>query len=125
MKPFGLVLAALGVLLTLPLDAAPPTPPPPANDKDVYHLTTVSWVVSTKDDMKVDDRYITLIGRVTKKIDNGSYWFTDGTGTVRLDSDKELPIDSKIVVGGRIDQAYWGFGHLEVDVKQWRYAHKL
>lgn len=98
---------------------------PPATDSAPYHLTTVSWVVSTKDNLNVDDRYVTLIGRVTKKIHDGSYWFTDGTGSVRLDSDdKELPVGPKIAIGGRIDQAYLGIGDLEVDVRQWHYWKK-
>jgi uncharacterized protein YdeI (BOF family) len=88
-----------------------------------YHLTTVSWVISEKDNLDTDDRYVTLIGRITKKIDDGSYWFSDGTGSVRLDTGSSaLPVGEKLVIGGRIDQAYLGFGHLEVDVKQWQYA---
>jgi uncharacterized protein YdeI (BOF family) len=88
-----------------------------------YHLTTVSWVVSNRNNLDVDDRYVTLIGQVTKRIGDESYWFTDGTGSVRLDSaDFELPIGPKVVIGGRIDQAYLGFGHLEVDVRRWHFA---
>ena len=88
-----------------------------------YHLTTVSWLISTRNNMDVDDRYVTLIGHVTKQIGDESYWFSDGTGSVRLDSaDFELPIGPKVVIGGRIDQAYLGFGHLEVDVRRWHLA---
>jgi uncharacterized protein YdeI (BOF family) len=95
--------------------------PPPA-----YHLTTVSWVVATRNDIDKDDRYVTLIGQVTGRTGDETYFFTDGTGTVRLDSaDFELPIGPKIVVGGRIDQAYLGFGHLEVDVRRWHLARRL
>jgi uncharacterized protein YdeI (BOF family) len=82
----------------------------------------VSWVVATRNDLDKDDRYVTLIGHVTGMAGD-DYWFTDGTGSVRLDSEKfELPIGPKIVIGGRIDQAYLGFGHLEVDVRRWHYA---
>ncbi|MCE0522372.1 MAG: hypothetical protein LV480_05620 [Methylacidiphilales bacterium] len=92
-------------------------PPPP------YHLTTVSWVIATRNNLNMDDHYVTLIGHVTGRQGDDTYFFTDGTGTVRLDSGKfELPVGPKIVVGGRIDQAYLGFGHLEVDVRQWNYA---
>ncbi len=114
MKSF---LLPLITLCALPIFAgtAPAAEPP-------YHLTTVSWVIDSKDNLDVDDRYVTLIGKVTKQIDADSYWFTDGTGTVRLDCAKPLPLNAKIVVGGRIDQAYLGIGHLEVDVKQWKYA---
>jgi uncharacterized protein YdeI (BOF family) len=67
---------------------------------------------------------VTLIGHVTGR-DGDDYLFTDGTGTVRLDGEKfELPIGPKIVIGGRIDQAYLGFGNLEVDVRNWHYAKK-
>jgi uncharacterized protein YdeI (BOF family) len=105
--------AAMGGSINLS-HAAPPVHP--------YHLTTVSWVNATRDDIDKDDRYVTLIGHVTGK-DGDDYWFTDGTGSVRLDSeDFKLPMDSKIVIGGRIDQAYLGFGHLEVDVRQWHFA---
>jgi uncharacterized protein YdeI (BOF family) len=92
--------------------------PPP-----LYHLTTVRWVINTRDNMDVDDRYVTLVGRVTHRIGDEEYWFTDGTGSVRLDSaDFVLPIGPKVVIGGRIDQAYLGIGHLEVDVRHWHYA---
>jgi uncharacterized protein YdeI (BOF family) len=111
---FLTVLALLGVSTTFS-----PAAPPPA-----YHLTTVSWVIATRNNMDKDDRYVTLIGHVTGR-DGDDYLFTDGTGRVRLDSsDFVLPIGPKIVVGGRIDQAYLGFGHLEVDVRHWHLARK-
>jgi uncharacterized protein YdeI (BOF family) len=92
---------------------------PPA----AYHLTTVSWVVSTRNDIGKDDHYVTLIGHVIRREGDETFIFTDGTGTVRLDSaDFELPVGPRIVIGGRIDQAYLGFGHLEVDVRNWHYA---
>ena len=97
---------------------------PKGTSKEVsYHLTTVSWVISVRNDINADDRYVTLIGHVTGRINDDGYYFTDGTGTIRLDSaDFKLPIGEKIVVGGRIDQAYLGIGHLEVDVRHWEYA---
>ena len=119
MKRLGFV--ALFALIAPLLHATPPAPPP---DTAPYHLTTVSWVVSTKDNMDVDDRYVSLIGRVTKRISDDSYWFSDGTGSVRLDSDAELPVGPRVVIGGRIDQAYLGFGHLEIDVRHWQYWKK-
>jgi uncharacterized protein YdeI (BOF family) len=107
-------LAVWAVGTSSPLQAAPP----PA-----YHLTTVSWVIATRDNLDVDDRYVTLIGRVTGREGDETYFFTDGTGTIRLDSeDFELPVGPRIVIGGRIDQAYLGIGHLEVDVRNWHYA---
>jgi uncharacterized protein YdeI (BOF family) len=108
--------AILGASATYSPAAPPPLPP--------YHLTTVSWVVATRNNIDKDDRYVTLIGQVTGREGDETYFFTDGTGRVRLDSENfELPIGPRIVVGGRIDQAYLGFGHLEVDVRNWHYAH--
>jgi len=110
-----LAISALVGASTLSSFAAPP----PA-----YHLTTVSWVIATRNNMDKDDRYVTLIGHVTGR-DGGDYWFTDGTGSVRLDpNDFDLPIGPRIVIGGRIDQAYLGFGHLEVDVRTWHFAKR-
>jgi hypothetical protein len=86
-------------------------------------LTPVSWIVATRNNIDVDDRYVTIIGHVTRRIGSEEYWFTDGTGSVRLDSENfDLPIGRRIVIGGRIDQAYLGFGHIEVDVRKWHYA---
>jgi len=120
MKKTLLALGAASVLLGVSATfshAVPPSTP--------YHLTTVSWVIATRNNIDKDDRYVTLIGHVTGRAGD-DYLFTDGTGTVRLDSgDFKLPIGPKIVVGGRIDQAYLGFGHLEVDVSVWHYAKKL
>jgi len=112
---FLTVSALLGVSTTFS-HAAPPHP---------YHLTTVSWVIATRDNLDKDDRYVTLVGHVTGREGDETYFFTDGTGTVRLDSeDFKLPIGPKLVIGGRIDQAYLGFGHLEVDVRRWHLARK-
>jgi uncharacterized protein YdeI (BOF family) len=114
MKKTLLALWAVPVLLGVSTTFSHAAPPP-------YHLTTVSWVIATRDNLDKDDRYVTLIGHVTGR-DGDDYLFTDGTGTVRLDSgDFHLPIGSKIVIGGRIDQAYLGIGHLEVDVRRWHY----
>ena len=112
----GFVFAS--VLLIVPAASSQAAPPP-------YHLTTVSWVIATQNNLDQDDRYVTLIGHVTGRDGDEDYFFTDGTGTVRLDSEKfELPVGPKIVIGGRIDQAYLGFGHLEVDVRSWHFAKR-
>jgi len=95
----------------------------PSHASQNYHLTTVSWVISTQNRLSVDDRYVTLVGQVTGPAGGGDYWFTDGTGSVRLDpGDFLLPVGRKITIGGRIDQAYLGIGNLEVDVKRWHPA---
>ncbi len=119
MKPLGAFLTAAALFGVLPsFSHAAPAPTP-------YHLTSVSWVVASRNDLDQDDRYVTLIGQVTHREGDETYYFTDGTGTVRLDSENfQLPIGPRIVIGGRIDQAYLGFGHLEVDVRQWRYAKR-
>jgi len=117
MKNILLALLAVSGLLGVSTTFSPVAPPP------LYHLTTVKWVIATRDNMDKDDHYVTLIGHVTGREGDETYFFTDGTGTVRLDSEKfELPIGPKIVVGGRIDQAYLGIGHLEVDVRHWHFA---
>ena len=117
MKKTLLAFLAVSALLGVSTALSPAAPPPS------YHLTTVSWVIATRNNMDKDDRYVTLIGHVTGREGDETYFFTDGTGTVRLDSeDFKLPIGPKIVVGGRIDQAYLGIGHLEVDVRHWHLA---
>ena len=116
MKKTLSALLAVSALLGLSTTISPAAPPP------LYHLTTVSWVIATRNNLDKDDHYVTLIGHVTGR-DGDDYVFTDGTGTVRLDSgDFVLPIGPRIVIGGRIDQAYLGIGHLEVDVRHWHYA---
>jgi uncharacterized protein YdeI (BOF family) len=119
MKKIVALLLAFSALFagSLPIARAEAEPP--------YHLTTVSWIISTKDNLDVDDHYVTLIGHITGMAKNGDYMFTDGTGTIMLDaSDSTLPVGPKVVIGGRIDQAYFGWGHLEVDVKRWHLAKK-
>ena len=114
-KTFAPLLAAFVLLGLLPtLSHAAP-------DYHIYRLTTVSWIIATRNDISKDDDYVTLIGYVTKKIGDETYLFTDGTGKIQLDSaDIQLPVGVPIVIGGRIDQAFLGFGDLEVDVRQCR-----
>jgi uncharacterized protein YdeI (BOF family) len=119
MKKSILSFAFASVLLLVPAALTHAGGPPP------FHLTTVSWVIATRDNLDDDDRYVTLIGRVTGRDGDEDYFFTDGTGRVRLDSSAfELPIGPRIVIGGRVDQAYLGIGHLEVDVRTWRFAKR-
>jgi uncharacterized protein YdeI (BOF family) len=111
MKNFVWVLLAAATLL-LPLSA-----------RASYHLTSVKWIVDNRNKLTYDDHYVTIIGHVTRRIGDEEYWFTDGTGSIRLDSENfDLPIGERIVVGGRIDEAYLGFGHIEVDVRAWHHA---
>jgi hypothetical protein len=98
------------------LHALPPGPPPP--------VTPVSWILATKNNDRYDEKRVVLVGRVTHP-DNGSdWWFTDGTGSVRLESgDRLLPVGPTLRVVGRIDQATWGIGVIEVKVRHWAYAN--
>jgi uncharacterized protein YdeI (BOF family) len=94
----------------------------PNNTKD--HVSSIAWVVArdNDDDIGVDDRYVVLVGKVTQKYKDETYFFTDGTGTIQLDYDQPLPIGSTIAVRGNIDQAFLGIGKLEVDVTSWRHV---
>jgi uncharacterized protein YdeI (BOF family) len=115
MKKTLATFLAISALLGISTTLSPAAPPP-------NHLTTVSWVIATRNNLDKDDRYVTLIGHVTGR-DGDDYLFTDGTGTVRLDSgDFKLPVGPRIVIGGRIDQAWLGIGNLEVDVRRWHFA---
>ena len=93
----------------------------PNNTKD--HVSSVAWVQERDkaDDIGVDDRYVVLVGKVTSKYKDETYIFSDGTGTIQLDSEIKLPIGVPIVVRGNIDQAFLGIGKLEVDVTSWRH----
>ncbi len=96
-----------------------PYPPPGAQP-----ITPVGWIVSTRNNDQVDGKRVVMIGQVTRP-DNGSdWWFTDGTGRVRLETDDQmLPVGQTLRIVGRIDQATWGIGVLEVKVKRWAYAN--
>jgi hypothetical protein len=86
-------------------------------------ITPVSWILQEGRNIDVDDKRVTLVGKLIRK-DNGSdWWFSDTTGSIRLDTgDKELPVGRMLVVTGHIDQARFGVGHLEVEVSHWEYA---
>ena len=94
----------------------------PNNTKD--HVSSIAWVVArdNDDDIGVDDRYVVLIGKVTEKYKDETYFFVDGTGKIQLDSEERLPVGKTIAVRGYIDQAFLGIGKLEVDVKSWRFV---
>jgi uncharacterized protein YdeI (BOF family) len=94
----------------------------PNNTKD--HVSSIAWIVARDkdDDIGVDDRYVVLVGKVTEKYKDETYFFTDSTGTIQLDSEAKLPVGKTIAVRGNIDQAYLGIGKLEVDVTSWRHV---
>jgi uncharacterized protein YdeI (BOF family) len=85
-----------------------------------YHVTSVHWIKSVNEKLDEDDRYVVLCGKVTKTEGDETYWFNDGTGTIKLDSEKKLPVGKAIVIRGRVDQDWLGWGTLEVDVRSWR-----
>ena len=119
-KSFVVCLTALSLLGTgAAIKAADENP---NHTKD--HVSSIAWIEAKDkdDDIGVDDRYVVLIGKVTKKYKDETYFFTDGTGTIQLDYDKSLPIGKTIAVRGNIDQAYLGIGKLEVEVSSWRYV---
>ncbi|MCC7518952.1 MAG: NirD/YgiW/YdeI family stress tolerance protein [Verrucomicrobiae bacterium] len=95
-------------------------------DSNKWHITTVKWIKSTHNALKDDERYVVLIGKITKKIDGDTYLLNDDTGIIELDSDIELPVGKSIVVRGILDQAWLNagasdYGNVEIEVKSWRY----
>ena len=96
-----------------------------AADSEPPHITPISWVLATQHNGDVDDKFVTLQGRVIKP-DNGSdWWFSDTTGSVRLETgDRDLPVGPMLTVSGHIDHAKLGIGYLEIEVKHWNYAEK-
>jgi len=99
-------------------------------DSNKWKITTVRWIKSTQNALKDDERYMVLIGKITKKIDGDTYLLNDGTGIIELDSDIELPVGKQIVVRGILDQAWLNagisdYGNVELEVKSWRYAKDI
>lgn len=122
-KKIILTLALMGFAFTTSGLMAGSLTGDPDNNK--WKITTVKWIKGTKNQLKDDDRYAVLIGKVTKKIDGDTYLFNDGTGTIELDSDLDLPVGTNIVVRGHIDQAWLDLGtsdydNVELEVKSWR-----
>ena len=88
-------------------------------------ITPISWIVQTQHNIDVDDKAVTLVGKVVKKDGGSDWWFVDATGSVRLDTgDMELPVGPTLIVHGHIDQSRFGVGYLEVEVSHWNYANK-
>ena len=117
MKNNLLPVLAIFALMSLPMKSIQASEDPGSNH---YHITSVRWIHSTKENWDDDDRYVVLCGKVTKAEGDETYWFNDGTGTIKLDSEKKLPIGKPIVIRGRVDQDWLGWGTLEVDVRTWR-----
>jgi len=93
-------------------------------DSNKYHLTTVKWVEGIQNGLDNDNKYVVLEGKVTQKHDSDTYFFTDGTGSIELDSDIELPVGVPIIIRGEVDQAFLHIGPLEINVESWRHDTK-
>jgi hypothetical protein len=115
MKKVSLLLLALAMSAAgSRMSYAAPEPP---------QITPVSWIVATQHNSDLDDKVVILVGRVIRPAQGGDWWFSDTTGSVRLETgDMELPVGPLLRVRARIDQATWGIGVLEVKVKHWQYA---
>jgi len=107
------VMLSLGGMVALNANDSP--------DANKYHLTTIKWVEGIQNGLNNDNKYVVLEGRVTKQLDDDSYQFSDGTGTIELDSDIKLPVGKKIIVRGEVDQAFLHIGPLEINVQSWRH----
>ena len=104
------------VIGTAACRAYPPGPPPP--------VTPVSWILATKNNDRFDEKRVVLVGQVVRHDNGTDWWFTDGTGSVRLENnDRRIPVGPTLRIVGRIDQATWGIGVIEVQVKHWSYAN--
>jgi uncharacterized protein YdeI (BOF family) len=115
MKPLVL-FASTAILSAITVQGAKAAP-------STSTVTPISWIVDSRHNIDVDDKRVTLVGKVIKRDDGSDWWFSDTTGSVRLDTgDRELPVGRWLVVHGRVDQARFGIGHLEVEVKHWEYA---
>jgi hypothetical protein len=114
MNKFVLTFLAFTSLLGASMAAAQ------ADTNSSPQLTTVSWVVQTRNAFGINGRFVELIGHATVKIGT-KYWFTDGTGTMRLNAGKiGLPMGPSLVIDGRIDHGFLGMGPVEVVLKTWR-----
>ncbi|MES2309508.1 MAG: NirD/YgiW/YdeI family stress tolerance protein [Verrucomicrobiota bacterium] len=86
-----------------------------------WKIASVKWVLS-HDSLKVDGKKVVLVGKITKKQDEDTYFLNDGTGTIELDSDINLPVGQEVVVHGRIDYAFFGERRTQFNVHAWRLA---
>ncbi len=84
-----------------------------AEDSEPPHITPINWIIATQHNGDVDDKYVTIVGRVIKPDQGSDWWFSDATGSVRLDAgDLDLPVGSLLKVSGHIDHAKFGIGYL-------------
>ena len=67
-----------------------------------------------------DNSMITLVGNITQQIDDDEFWFTDGTGQIRVEIERQVwnglnigPND-KIRIFGKLDNEMFDRAELEV-----------
>lgn len=69
----------------------------------------------------IDDKHVTLKGKLTKKVGNEKYLFNDGTGEIRVDIDAEdfpqVKLDDKteIQITGEIEKDFLESPEIDVD----------
>ena len=100
-------------LKVMSFEAAAPAAPGAAPALPESTITKVSDVLARP----IDDQWVTLRGQVTQQVSNDKYLFSDGTGTLVLDTDDgapPLPVGATITVQGRVDV---DDGKVEVNVK--------
>lgn len=118
--PFLGLVAAAAIFGAINASAAHDENP----DSNKWKVTSINWVRQNENDLDKDYKFVALVGKVTQKLDDDTYLFSDGTGTLELDSDIDLPVGKEIVVRGEIDQAFLHIGPLEINVDSWRPASK-
>ena len=67
-----------------------------------------------------DNSMITLVGNITQQIDDDEFWFTDGTGQIKIEIKKRvwngLNVDSKdkVKIYGKLDNEVFEKAELDV-----------
>ena len=80
-----------------------------------------SAAISVKQAMSAaDNSMITLVGNITQQIDDDEFWFTDGTGQIKVEIERQVwnglnvgPND-KIRIFGKLDNEMFDRAELEV-----------
>ena len=77
--------------------------------------------ISVKQALKAaDNSMITLEGNITQQIDDDEFWFTDGTGQIRVEIERQVWIglnvgpNDKIRIFGKLDNEVFDRAELEV-----------
>jgi uncharacterized protein YdeI (BOF family) len=127
MKKFILACSALCVMLGI---ASPSLADKNDPDSNKWKIASVRWIRdhAESDHKDIDDKYLVVIGRITDKIDEDTYRLDDGTGAILIEVDEDeiadLPVGQRVVIRGKVDEAYWDIGELELNVESWRPERK-